>query len=400
MQHFRVIRLQRQELFLIVRHEDAALGAQILDDLVRQKLRQCRDADVLDLPILLFVLDALGDKIAKRRVGGGQIRLRDGRFFRAGDNLFLLAEIDQRALGTLQANLQLLELILEKGLGVGVGLKALVEIGGDESVRKTHRDRLRANGKMVGVGDIDQARTRDGADDAIGHDDACHATLDRRPGDLGLRRRAAKKSDDPREQGRRDAPRELRIIREVQGGNGPLRDAAALQQLILRAQKFEIAVLGRGHFAALHDFRAAAVDLEAHGRCVQASGHQRTRAADGDGGDDNAQNDPLEAPDDAQIFVECLEKTLGRRRRRATRGEMGGLGVQARDFQRIGRHAHGRGGHTLAKNLIFAAAHGSFLAFIIDNLPQTLQPPEARATRAGLHPADGKRSSASPNRRL
>ena len=37
-------------------------------------------------------------------------------------------------LGLLQPQLQLLELILEEGLGVGVSLEALVEVRGDEGV--------------------------------------------------------------------------------------------------------------------------------------------------------------------------------------------------------------------------------------------------------------------------
>ena len=46
--------------------------------------------------------------------------------------------------GLLQPQLQLLDLVLEKGLGVGVGLEALVEVRGDEGVGVGVGDPLRA----------------------------------------------------------------------------------------------------------------------------------------------------------------------------------------------------------------------------------------------------------------
>ena len=45
-----------------------------------------------------------------------------------------LREIRAALFRILQSKLQLLDLVFEKRLGVGVGLEALVEIGGDEGV--------------------------------------------------------------------------------------------------------------------------------------------------------------------------------------------------------------------------------------------------------------------------
>ena len=67
-----------------------------------------------------------------------------------------------RLLDLLEAELQLLDLILEKGLGIGVGLEPLVEVGGDEGVAERRSDAL---GAACGP-DHHQRRRRDCGTDA------------------------------------------------------------------------------------------------------------------------------------------------------------------------------------------------------------------------------------------
>ena len=48
--------------------------------------------------------------------------------------MLLLSKIDHRLFGVLQADLELLDLIVEKGFGVGVALQALIEVEIDKGV--------------------------------------------------------------------------------------------------------------------------------------------------------------------------------------------------------------------------------------------------------------------------
>ncbi len=133
------------------------LSRKVLDGLVGQDLRQVGGVAGGDLLPDLLVLDALGDQLAERLVGGRQVALGDRRLLRDGDDLLLLRELEQRLLGRLKAQLQLLDLILEEGLGVGVGLEPLVEVGGDEGVGISRDDLLGELGIGVGVADVDEA---------------------------------------------------------------------------------------------------------------------------------------------------------------------------------------------------------------------------------------------------
>ena len=79
--------------------------------------------------------------------------LAAARLFSAIDDFSLTAticsfcgEVEQGLFRLLEPQLQLLDLVLEEGLGVGIGLEALVEVGGDEGVSEGGGDALRAPG--------------------------------------------------------------------------------------------------------------------------------------------------------------------------------------------------------------------------------------------------------------
>ena len=72
--------------------------------------------------------------------------------------MFFLGELQQHFFGILEAELQLIELILEKDFRISVGLKALVEVGGDEGFAIGRGDLLRARRIRIGITDIDQKR--------------------------------------------------------------------------------------------------------------------------------------------------------------------------------------------------------------------------------------------------
>ena len=67
-----------------------------------------------------------------------------------------------------EAQLGLLDLVFQEGLGVGGRFEPLVQIGGNEGVGISHGDLLRARRVGVGVGDIDQARAGKRAHVAVG----------------------------------------------------------------------------------------------------------------------------------------------------------------------------------------------------------------------------------------
>ena len=57
-----------------------------------------------------------------------------GAALAAADDLFLLGEGHQLALGVLELEPQLLQAVFEVGLGVGRGIEAALEVGGDEGL--------------------------------------------------------------------------------------------------------------------------------------------------------------------------------------------------------------------------------------------------------------------------
>jgi len=178
--HRRKGRLEGLELLLVFGCQHVAAGAQAIDHAVRQQLRHVDGAGLGDLLPQLLIPDPLRDDLTERGVGAGQIGLGDGGFLGHEDDLLALCEIEQRLFGLLQAQLHLLDLVLEEGLGVGIGLESLIEIGGDVGVGVGVGDPLRAPGIRVGVRDIDQARSRHRPHAIVAENDACSPPLHRR----------------------------------------------------------------------------------------------------------------------------------------------------------------------------------------------------------------------------
>ena len=70
--------------------------------------------------------------------------------------------------------------------------------------------------------------------------------------------------DERAQQGKAGRLEQIGIFAEVEGRRHPLGHRAALQQGILRAEKFGIPTLHRRHVAARDNFRDIAIDLQPH----------------------------------------------------------------------------------------------------------------------------------------
>ena len=81
-----------------------------------------------------------------------QIALGDRGLLGDDDDLLLLREVQERPLGLLQLQLGLLDLVLQEGLGEGVRLEPLVQVGGNEGLGIRRGDPLRPRRVRVGVG--------------------------------------------------------------------------------------------------------------------------------------------------------------------------------------------------------------------------------------------------------
>ena len=189
--HGRIGRLERLQLVLVFAGQHIALRPQADDDAVVEELRQIDRGDGLDLAPDLFVLDALADQATEGGVGGGEVVLGDRRFLVDDNDLLLLGEVEQRLFRRFQPQLQLLRLILEEGLGVGIGLEPLVDVGRDVGVGIGIGDALGAGRNRIGVGDVDQPGARHRPHRAIAKNDAASPWLDRCAGRRFARRRRA-----------------------------------------------------------------------------------------------------------------------------------------------------------------------------------------------------------------
>ena len=91
--HGRIARLEGLQLLLVFLDKDAAFAPQSVDDGVGQQLGQIHALGGFDLLPQLLVPDAVGNQIAQRRIGGGEIVFGDRRLFIDDDDLLLLGEI-------------------------------------------------------------------------------------------------------------------------------------------------------------------------------------------------------------------------------------------------------------------------------------------------------------------
>ena len=143
--------LEDLELLLILRNQHVASIAQAVDRAVREDLRNVHAVRLFHLAPQLLVPYALRNKLAQCSVGACQIALGNGSLLGDDNNLLALGKFEHFALGFLEAQLELGNLILEKCFGVSVGLKPLVQIGCDIGLSISVCDSLRARRNRVGI---------------------------------------------------------------------------------------------------------------------------------------------------------------------------------------------------------------------------------------------------------
>jgi len=274
--HQREARLVKAQLVLIVGQQLAAGLLQALDDRgFANFAQQHHAARGLGLAPTRLGLDAVLARLRQRRVQRTQILFAQvAAAVATADDLLLLRERDQLALGVLKLQAKLLQPVLEIGLGIRGGVEPPLQVRGDERLGKGNGHLLRD--RRIGTVEVHahQARVAHRLDGQAAHDQAGGSRVAR--GQLGLGRvadalvaMAGKQAAQRRPRRRRRQPLERLALGQRQLRGHALGQGPALEQFVLGLVEIGAGTaLDRGHAFDVDHLDGVALDLQQSGGAV------------------------------------------------------------------------------------------------------------------------------------